>query len=661
MEAIGGNFGVGGEGVSDGTLRRVLKELQSVTTFVADGAAANNDITVTGLGPEDTILSALQFSTGVPSLIAATISNAVTPGDAAVAATRGTLAVTISNNDAARVNGFGFTIGGEAVPTAGIVWDNATTGLTLAAEMRKCGAFESVVYSGGVLTMTTDAKGAAGAIAITGAGALLDSVAPVGTDGTPTGGDAAVPATPGTLTITGLSDALAATVDAFGFTIGGGAPSTTNVNWVNAVDGVTLADQMSNSSSFSSVTYSAAGGGTLVITTTLTGTGAAIVITGNGALLDSKLLVGVNGTPTPGANATPGVLVITGLSDGDAATVDTLGFTVGGAACSVAGVTLPAADGLALATQLALSSDIATAVYTTAAGGTMTITTTPTGTAGAIVITGAGALMATATGKGTDGSPTGGVAATASTLVITGLTDQLANTVNSLGFSIGGVACSETGITWGSVTNGATLATQVALSDDVATAVYNAGSLTITTQAVGLAASAITLTAGAAGQLEQLNAPCGTDGSPGGAAASIAGTATVLAVTDVTNGLANIVSGLGFTIGGLAVDMTGVDLSGVTTGAGLATQLANSPDFASVVYGGTTLTFTTTALGAAGAIVTVGDGQLLAYGQPCGTDGSPGGAVAAVAATPNTTVTKMRSVTDTSGKKVVVQFLKKQA
>lgn len=85
------------------------------------------------------------------------------------------------------------------------------------------------------------------------------------------------------------------------------------------------------------------------------------------------------------------VLTVT-VDDAAAATVTGLGCEIGGAAVDLTGVTLPAVDGAALATALAASPDIASAVY---ADGVLTLTTAAMDAAGltGTAITGAGALL----------------------------------------------------------------------------------------------------------------------------------------------------------------------------------------------------------------------------------------------------------------------------
>lgn len=59
-------FGQGGSG-TDTELPGILQELRGLTTVVVDGAAANTNIAVAGLGATDHVQSVLQFASGVPS------------------------------------------------------------------------------------------------------------------------------------------------------------------------------------------------------------------------------------------------------------------------------------------------------------------------------------------------------------------------------------------------------------------------------------------------------------------------------------------------------------------------------------------------------------------------------------------------------------------
>lgn len=61
-------FGQGGTGL-DSELKGVLQELRGLTTVVVDGAAADTNIAVAGLGATDHVQSVVQYASGVPSVL----------------------------------------------------------------------------------------------------------------------------------------------------------------------------------------------------------------------------------------------------------------------------------------------------------------------------------------------------------------------------------------------------------------------------------------------------------------------------------------------------------------------------------------------------------------------------------------------------------------
>lgn len=69
MKQLGKDFGQGGSGLTDGRLARAVRQLQGLTTVVADGAAANTNIAVPGLGADDHVQSVIMYASGVPSKI----------------------------------------------------------------------------------------------------------------------------------------------------------------------------------------------------------------------------------------------------------------------------------------------------------------------------------------------------------------------------------------------------------------------------------------------------------------------------------------------------------------------------------------------------------------------------------------------------------------
>lgn len=74
MKQLGSQFGSGGTGLYDGTLRDALLELRNLKTVVIDGAAAETDIAVAGIKMTDTLQSAIMYDAGVPSDVTASVS-----------------------------------------------------------------------------------------------------------------------------------------------------------------------------------------------------------------------------------------------------------------------------------------------------------------------------------------------------------------------------------------------------------------------------------------------------------------------------------------------------------------------------------------------------------------------------------------------------------
>lgn len=66
-----GNGGAGFQGSGSGSAAAMLKELQGLSIRVVAGAAASTSIAVAGIATEDTILSVVKFSAGVPSDVTA--------------------------------------------------------------------------------------------------------------------------------------------------------------------------------------------------------------------------------------------------------------------------------------------------------------------------------------------------------------------------------------------------------------------------------------------------------------------------------------------------------------------------------------------------------------------------------------------------------------
>lgn len=74
LTPINPQFGNGGSGLSDGTLRKALLELQSRKEIVVNGAAANTNMPVAGIKTTDTLVGAIAYNGGVPSDILSTLS-----------------------------------------------------------------------------------------------------------------------------------------------------------------------------------------------------------------------------------------------------------------------------------------------------------------------------------------------------------------------------------------------------------------------------------------------------------------------------------------------------------------------------------------------------------------------------------------------------------
>lgn len=68
LRTLSPSFGQGGSGL-DTQLKGVLQELRGLTTVVVDGAAANTNIAVAGLGATDHVQSVVQYASGVPSVL----------------------------------------------------------------------------------------------------------------------------------------------------------------------------------------------------------------------------------------------------------------------------------------------------------------------------------------------------------------------------------------------------------------------------------------------------------------------------------------------------------------------------------------------------------------------------------------------------------------
>lgn len=71
-----GKGGAGFHGSGPGSAAAMIRELQGITQTVVAGAAASTNIPVPGIGAGDTILSAVMFAAGVPSMVPASVTSA---------------------------------------------------------------------------------------------------------------------------------------------------------------------------------------------------------------------------------------------------------------------------------------------------------------------------------------------------------------------------------------------------------------------------------------------------------------------------------------------------------------------------------------------------------------------------------------------------------
>ena len=107
------SFGRGGTGLTDGTLQRVLTELQGLTYSVVSGAAAGTAMNIAALRTEDTILAALVTTDAAASAVVDDKANiTIQPTKAS-----GTITcASVADADACVVNGVTYTF--KDVPTA---------------------------------------------------------------------------------------------------------------------------------------------------------------------------------------------------------------------------------------------------------------------------------------------------------------------------------------------------------------------------------------------------------------------------------------------------------------------------------------------------------------------------------------------------------------
>lgn len=94
LHTIPDAFGSGGSGLCDGTLKSILTELQGLSFALVNGAAADTDITLTGIATEDTIAFILGLDpdneTAAEQVLDFTADFAITAADTIKAATQAT-------------------------------------------------------------------------------------------------------------------------------------------------------------------------------------------------------------------------------------------------------------------------------------------------------------------------------------------------------------------------------------------------------------------------------------------------------------------------------------------------------------------------------------------------------------------------------------------
>jgi len=282
----------------------------------------------------------------------------------AATAAAGTQALTLANDAAANsitemtiaIDGGGSTtINDAAVNTAtgGTLanWAAVTTIAQLETVLEGTTGVSAVVDAGGI-TVTSDSTGASSAVAMTAAGGGTVEAAVAGT------------AAQGSVATITVSDADAALVD--GTTLQfGSTPANINLTGVDfslATDGASLAVELAKSSDIASASWS---GGTLEITSATTTTGENFSVSSGTGLTDA------DGTAPTGAT-----FDITGLTDTNAGTVDTIDISVGGTAVDTSSIDFSTVTNMA---ELETALDGLSEIGASLSGSTMTITNATTG------------------------------------------------------------------------------------------------------------------------------------------------------------------------------------------------------------------------------------------------------------------------------------------
>ncbi|WP_420842198.1 flagellin [Desulfuromonas acetoxidans] len=278
---------------------------------------------------------------------------------------------------------------------------------------------------------------------------------------------------------------------------------------------------------------------------------------------------------TNAADATSGSQVIT-ISDAQAANITAMDLTVDGSAVDTTGLNYA---GITTAATLASELDGLAEISATVSGQDVTITSATTG---------ATSTVSLASVTGTDGSEsiaaaTDGTAAQASVATIT-VTDADAANVDGTTLEFNGAAIDLTGVDFGTVTDGATLAAALQNSSDIASASWAGDTLTLT--------SAATVT----GQDFSVASGSGlTDAN---------GTPAVASTMDITidDAGAATVTALDLTVEGVAVDDSSIDYSSISDVAGLVSALDGLSEISAADNGDGTITISSATAGTAGTL-----------------------------------------------------------
>lgn len=217
---------------------------------------------------------------GVTATSGATASLSASLNGAAGAAANAAIAeITVSDGDAANVDGTTLEIGGSAIDTSGIDWSTVTDGATLATAL-SLSSDVSASFSGGTLTVTGATAGAGNDLTVSAGSGLSDA------NGTA--------ATAATFDVTGVTDTLAATITTIDISVGGVAVDDSGIDYSAVTDGAELATALDGLTGIAASMSS----GTLTITAETAGTGTVLTLDagGDGALVQED--ASVSGTYT---------------------------------------------------------------------------------------------------------------------------------------------------------------------------------------------------------------------------------------------------------------------------------------------------------------------------------------------------------------------------